>query len=291
MKPMSPRTKRIRKRAQLLAKLPSRQQDHDVLVFPVAGVLKPWEYFRLPVNKEDPFAEVPSSEKVEEVADMPMGAASIGTGRDEHPDKPQAGSIPVSTAQPGEFTAPPEKWDPQDLGARKVLSVAYPGGLRESDRGPAFAILPVKPDPGSSSFPTCFVVNVNHLKTPNLWTAEEWNDGPSGPDFATPAHNDDFEVLLAAPRGKVFRLKITGLSDWEGVCQLPQGRGEIECVQLGNQAEIWAQLRNGCIAGRVAYHETIPDNGASRRILPLVNITALTPDPARNTVRTHGGAS
>ena len=100
-------------------------------------------------------------------------------------------------------------------------------------------------------------------------------------------------MLLAGPHGKVFRLKLTNLSAWRnGVLKLPENLGEVECVHLGHQTEIWTQLRNGCIAGRVLYHETVPRNGSSSsRVVPLVNITALTPGLARPAVGSTRGES
>ncbi|HET9956016.1 MAG TPA: hypothetical protein VFQ61_16030 [Polyangiaceae bacterium] len=231
---------------------PKDKLDHDVLVFPRTGVVEEWQYFRIPVVKQ---------------------ARELSDG---------------TTIRAGQFVSAPEKWDLSDHGERRVLSTARPQHYGNEDersaaRGPAFALLPVKPDPSSASFPTCFLINVQNLDSPNLWTVEEWNDGPGGPDYPTPQHPNEFEALVAGPRGAVFRLKITNVDAWRpGTQPLPNGLGEIEAVDLANESEIWGQLRNGCIAGRALFQDTSTNKRENKhrpqkRVIPLVNITALQP--------------
>lgn len=240
-------SRRRRMRPPRRAELPevaSSVKDHDLLVFPGSKTLNKWEYFRVPVTKQ------------------------TSTG--------------PTLRRAGEFNDPPEKWDLLDHGERRVLNVATPApdAANADARGPAFALLPVKPDPGSASFPTCYLINVDQLQNPNLWTVEEWNDGPDGPNFPTPPHPNGFEVLIAGPRGKVFRLLITDLDRWKNETQ-PFTYGEVEDVSLKHEPEIWQQLRNGCIAGRVQLnelsHELKQKGSAKPRVVPLVNITALDP--------------
>jgi hypothetical protein len=235
------------------------RQHHDVLVFPSSGVVRDWEYFRVPVTKQFRF-----------------------NGGEE-------------AFAAGEFNTRPEKWDLSDNGQRGVLAVARPQDYGDPDkvgvpRGAAFATLPIKPDPNSASFPTCFLINVRNLDTPNLWTVEEWNDGPSGPNFPTPEHANEFEVMLAGPRGRVFRLKVRDLDGWTfGTVEFPNKRGEIEAIDLRNESEIWSQLRGGLLAGRVLFQDTseqkrgVKGYRTNKRVVPLVNITALEPSASPET--------
>ena len=148
---------------------------------------------------------------------------------------------------------------PEEPGNRKALSVARPEGDRLS--GPAFAAMPVKPEP-ASSFYTCFLVNGDNVRFQNDWTAAEWNDFPGAADAEQPNWRPvDFEMLIGAQQGVVFHLTVSG------------GKHQLERVQnLGNEAEIWTQLRAGVVAGRVRYLGHPRNPGA---ILPLVNVTAL----------------
>ena len=249
------KNKRVRRERAEVTEAPTPNPEHDLLVFPRENILKPWEYYRVPVNKG---------------------------GTEEKPNRA------------GEFELPPEKWDLADHGSRKVVSIARPqDGAKldarevQSTRGPAIATLPVKPEPSSAFFGTCFLVNADRFDIPNLWTVEEWSDGPGGANFESPQHPDELEVLLAGPQGKVFRLKLRELHKWERgqEVQLEGGRGEVESVDLGLESEIWQQLRNGCVAGQASYegcgHEAhrheAHKKGTGRRSIPLVNITALQP--------------
>lgn len=210
---------------------------HDVLVFPRRGAVQPPEYYRFPVVKQ---AE---------------GAFDIG-----------------------QFCDPPERWGLSDIGQRRVWSIAHPhelGADRATRRGPAFAAMPVKPEPGAASYVTCYLINVENIDNPNLWTVEEWNDGPLGPDFRTPQHPESFEVLLAFPWGRVFHLRLED-AELPDTIELtvktaggkPRVVGTLEQVKLQQETEVWSQLRSGTVAGRVRWKQ---------RVVPLVNVTALEP--------------
>lgn len=212
--------------------------EHDLLVLPKTGALPPWKSYRFVVHKQQTYGE-------------------------------SGGPVP------GTFDAAPETWGVQDIGQRRLYSVARPGEAEGDvdERGPAIAVLPVKPEPGAASVCTCFLLNVNNFNVPNLWTVEEWEDGPGGVDFETPEHPDDLEVLLAAAHGRVLRLQLKGLSKWKpGVVQRFDG-GEIEAIDLSREVEVWSQLRNGTVAGTVSYR-----GKRENRTIPLVNVTSLQPD-------------
>ncbi|MEO8180351.1 MAG: hypothetical protein ABI895_16055 [Deltaproteobacteria bacterium] len=239
---------------------------HDVLVLPPRGVLERGKFFRFPVTKKK-----------------------------------------AAQNEPGTFNDPPEVMDVYDYAERMVHSIARPQDWGKDPqpvartpeaegvgRGPAFCTLPVKPEPASTSCGICYLINADNLNFRNAWTAEEWNDTPGGENLAPAPGVDDreFEALLAGPRGKVFRVRFSGIEDWEvgdlaAVAPLRESGEpptaascEIECIDLGAQVEVWQQLRNGCAMGRVAYEED-----KEKRIVPLVNITTLTPteQPPRRT--------
>ena len=189
--------------------------------------------------------------------------------------------------KPGEYVSPPEVWNDQDAGQRKVLSIAHPERSTpqpDIPRGAAFAILPVKPEPASSSCAICYLINADNFVAPNAWTAEEWvapsdEDLPAGPN----ADADRAEVMLGLPCGIVIAIEIDGLRTLAGVADLKALKPvdasvgglnvKVRPVHLGSEAEIWTQLRSGCIAGRVW-------SNAKGDVVPLVNLTALMPEPA-----------
>jgi hypothetical protein len=156
-------------------------------------------------------------------------------------------------------------------GARKVYNIARPVDASESpQRGPGFAILPIRPDPGSQ-FNTCFLINTENLFLPNPWTAANWDafdpatqietsatkpseELPPDPDW----RQDGFELLIAGPQGKVFHV--------EGGTQ--KGGGTVQEIDLHEEPEIWAQLREGVIVGTVWCAKL-------NRVVPIVNATAV----------------
>lgn len=190
----------------------------------------------------------------------------------------------------GKYVDPPELWGKDDLGQRKIIGIAHPEHVQpgaQDPRGPAFAALPIKAEPGASSCAFCYLIDARNLVSPNAWTAEEW-DAPRAPDLgaAAGANATEAEVLLALPRGIVLRLKASKLDALDTVAKPDavqvNGNGvtyEIEPVQLKREPEIWNQLRNGTIAGRALYRALQGGTGG-QRVLPLVNVTSLTPEGA-----------
>jgi hypothetical protein len=195
--------------------------------------------------------------------------------------------------QVGKYHDKPELMDEHDYGQRKVLAVSRPqdwasAHSRALDRGPAFVTLPVKPEPGATSCAVCYLVNTQNLNFRNAWTAEEWNDIPGGPDLppAPGASKPGMEALVAGPQGKVFRLALPNVAQLpagmharivvEARAGEPPGPGEVgtlESVELRPHMEVWHQLRNGAVIGRVLF-----EDASGPRVVPLVNITSLTRD-------------
>lgn len=224
---------------------------HDVLVIAPKGVHGGDEFFRVPVRKI-------------------AGAEDGGH------------AAPV-----GQYRDPPELTDAYDHGQRKALSSARPadwGSLvaRGRERGPAFSTLPVKPEPAASSATTCYLVNAQNVNYHNAWTSDPWNGawGSAQLPTAPGAHDISVEALLAGPRGKVWRLRFDSIDQWplgERLAFSIPGVDspvalEVESVDLQSQGELWNQLRNGCAMGRAMF-----EDGATGRVLPLLNITTLLP--------------
>lgn len=222
-------------------------QHHDVLIVPPRGVLGPHEYYRVPVNK-----------------------------------------TPWQTEVAGSYSHKPEVMDMYDFSQRRVFAAARPqewgpAASRGIERGPAFVTLPVKAEPAATSSCVSYLINTQNLNYRNCWTAEEWNDVPGGEDLpaAPGASADNFEALLAGPQGKVFHVKLRNLRAWQLDTTIPLtlgangsalNGGSVTAVAMRRQPEAWNQLRNGTVMGRVTFN----DAGAER-IVPLVNITSLTP--------------
>lgn len=246
-------------------------EHHDVLVIAPKGVHRDNEHYRVPVRK------------------VPVAQPAKAKNGREHtpvPSDPTKSTVPSVV---GAYDRPPELMDMYDLGQRHTMAVARPqdwghAGFRETDRGPAICTIPIKPEPGATSCVACYLLNAQNLNYRNAWTAEEWNDVPDGPDLP-PTRSVDattLDVLIAGPRGLVFRLDLRNLNGWtlgdpvrlsiqKGADTLEAG--SVTCIDLSLQMEIWQQLRNGCVAGRVLF-----DDEGTKRVVPLVNITTLTPE-------------
>lgn len=228
-------------------------EHHDILLVPPDGVAEDDQFFRMPVEKPTSFDR-------------------------RGPD--------------GHYVAPPELLDAHDYAQRSVLSVSDPAAwgppaFADLERGPAFATLPVKPEPAVAFVGICYLVNTNNLNFRNAWTAEEWIDLPGGVNLPpTPGTNaTSFEALLAGPRGKVFRVHIDAVDKWTPGSRAvasgdsdPASKCTVQCVDLREQSEIWSQLRNGAVIGRVLYR----DEADGARVVPLVNITTLTPRESKD---------
>jgi hypothetical protein len=164
-----------------------------------------------------------------------------------------------------------------DEGHRPTMNLGSLGTGSEEDpsRGPVLSALPLHPSPAASSASTCYLLNARNLNYTTPWTAEEWNDQPNGPDAAGYVGEDKFALLVASPAGKVYYLEKK-----QAVCA-GKVMYEDDCfvfreVELRHESEIWGQLRNGCVVGRVMY-EGKPGRTAREKIVPLVNIDSLNP--------------
>jgi hypothetical protein len=242
-------------------------EHHDVLVVPPSGVYEPTEFVRFPVVKTSQVNQ---------------------------------GQLDESKSKKGTYVDPPEVLDPYDYSQRRVMAISRPQDAgpeqhRDVPRGVAFGTLPVKAEPAATACGTCYLINTQNLTFRNAWTAEEWNTIRGVPDLpAAPSADDDsFEVLLAGPRGKVFHLVVNlgeqpQGGEWKDFWE-PKGQpkdlgtdprlGSIECIDLRHETEIWNQLRNGLVAGRVLFQKRVDQPVAGRaNPVPLVNITSLIPD-------------
>lgn len=164
-----------------------------------------------------------------------------------------------------------------DDGYRAVLNLARVGE-GSNERGPILSALPLNPDPAASSSCTCYLLNPSNLNYATAWTAEEWSDQPGDEGLPLLPGADIFRLLIASPGGKVYYV--------EKSSPAPLSReitGEIAFreVRLQDEPEIWAQLRGGCVVGRVAYTggaAVKAHRGAGEpTITPLVNIHSLLP--------------
>lgn len=173
--------------------------------------------------------------------------------------------FPVETAgdDSGSFVRAPTRPDMAAAGSRKILNLAR-RGHGDSRRGPAFALLPVKPEPAGSACGLCYLVNAENLRAHNPWVSAAWNDSAIA-DAPASAEADEFEVLIAGPAGKVYHVQKHADAEQPSVRR----------VDMSGESEIWSQLRNGCIAGAAEYTH---HPAREPRVVPLVNVTSLTPD-------------
>jgi hypothetical protein len=165
----------------------------------------------------------------------------------------------------GGFTRPPNELSVDHPGYRKVMGIVDPS----DDRGAAFAVLPIRPDPATASV-CCYVINAANVDADNVWTEADWDAEPSAsdgslePEAAPAPPSLGFEVLIAGPGGRLYCARV----DDEGE---PKSFEVVPPAQLGNEAEIWAQLRNGVVAGTVRRRGGQPEGAP----VPLVNLTSL----------------
>lgn len=160
---------------------------------------------------------------------------------------------------------PPEELPAHVSGGRKARSLGAPG----EGYGPGISLAPTRPEPAAQNG-TCIIVNQQHLRICNAWTAARLdNEPPQRPTDASATVPDepdiyreklplrdqksDFEMLVASGQGKVFLVK---------------SNAEPEPLDLTHESEIWYQLRNGFVAGSV-YCEKI------KGVLPMVNVLSL----------------
>jgi hypothetical protein len=173
---------------------------------------------------------------------------------------------------------------PNDEGHRPTINLGARGAGTDADpgRGPVLSALPLHPSPAASSASTCYLLNVQNLNYTTPWTAEEWNDQPNGPDAVGYVGKDEFSLLIASPAGKVYYLEKKA-----GCAQPP--KHDDPCfvfreVELRGETEIWGELRNGCVVGRVVY-ERKSAAPRSEKVVPLVNIDSLNPRTPKGIAR------
>ncbi len=162
--------------------------------------------------------------------------------------------------------ATPTVLDFYDDDYRNVMNIAQVDEAVDPPRGPAFSVLPNKPDPSTSQI-SCYLVSSQHLRAANPWTTEAWSSEPNPkttgltPD---PRPRDDAKValdfLVAGPDGTVSRVQ--------------GGAAPKALPNLGEESEIYGQLRNGLVAGSVWCRQ-------ANAVLPIINITALFPKEAK----------
>jgi len=155
----------------------------------------------------------------------------------------------------GEYKTAPEPVPSDGEEYRSVLNLAG-NGNDEPDCGPAIATLPLHPDPSATSACTCYLINTENLKYPSVWISEEFSDPPGGFNANGEVGADSFELVIASPSGDVYHL------------QAANGRSDMTKIDLSEEVDIWQELRNGCVAGRVRYRD---------RIVPIVSVDALSP--------------
>jgi hypothetical protein len=165
----------------------------------------------------------------------------------------------------GGYTRQPEAPAYSEPNIRHIHNLANPAMIEDSSRprGPVFATLPVTKEPAATSFGICYVINPNNLRYRNAYTAEEWH-GSHAPEASGPKIPEDFELLVAGPRGRIYHMKVTEHGE------------SIECNRLEQhelkvETDIWEQLRNGTVVGRVLFRN---------EIVPLVNVTSVQPGGA-----------
>jgi hypothetical protein len=161
---------------------------------------------------------------------------------------------------------------PEGEGYRPTLNLGSTGGgtSAEPSRGPALSTLPLHPSPAASSATSCYLVNPQNLRYDNAWISEEFSDPPGGYNVEGRVGEDSFSLLVATPAGKVYYIeKKEGVTDKKGLA--------FHEVRLGFETEIWAQLRNGCVVGRVIYENAPGRKSRKDKVVPLVNIDSLNP--------------
>jgi hypothetical protein len=169
---------------------------------------------------------------------------------------------------------------PHDEGYRPTMNLGSTGRAEAIPRGPILSALPLHPSPAASGGTTCYLVNAQNLNYTTTWTADEWNDrpgGPDGPDAEAYVRPDSFSLLIASPAGKVYYLEKKVGPDQQHIPVGVPGSYEFREVDLRYEAEIWTQLRNGCVIGSAMFEKRPGAGSRKEKIVPLVNIDSLTP--------------
>ncbi|HWO07997.1 MAG TPA: hypothetical protein VNN80_00915 [Polyangiaceae bacterium] len=179
----------------------------------------------------------------------------------------------------GRYLSAPAVAHYREPGHRKVFNIAHAHAFTDArlelvedapavvgDHGPAFAMLPVKPEPASSNW-ACYLINAQRLAYKNPWTQAAWNDEPDsteagngGAQRAEAPASSDFELLVAGPAGNVVLVRSLGSSH------------SVTPVDLSQEQDIWSLLRNGCVVGTAEYYNH-PDGAP--KVVPLVNAACM----------------
>jgi hypothetical protein len=163
----------------------------------------------------------------------------------------------------GYYTRRPRRPAYSQPNLRHIHNVANPGVTEEQPRprGPVFATLPVTAEPGPASYVTCYVINPNNLIYRNAYTAEEWFSA-GAEEKPGPTIPDDFDLIVAGPKGRIYLMQVTTNGQTAACRRLQQD-------ELKHEMDLWEQLRNGTVVGRVLFGD---------KIVPLVNVTSVQPE-------------
>jgi hypothetical protein len=169
-----------------------------------------------------------------------------------------------------------------DAGGRKARDLARPdaGSLpAHTHVGPAMAIAPTRPEPASQNG-TCVIINQENVAIRNTWSTARLNNEPN------PAAVDPFDGPLA-PLRSTFEIAVAWPDGEVQLLQKKRGFGQTLTstpLALGREGELWYQLRNGLVAGRVVLFV-----GGSR-VVPVVNVASLEDDNGNVGNKTELGA-
>ncbi len=163
----------------------------------------------------------------------------------------------------GGYTAPPQAPSYSEANLRHIHNVANPGLTEEEPRprGPVFATLPVTAEPTAASIWTCYVINPNNLIYRNAYTAEEWFASGAS-ETAGPTIPENFDLIVAGPKGRIYLMQV-GDDGEAATCRL------LKNEEVRDEMDLWDQLRNGTVVGRVLF---------GKKIVPMVNVTSVQPD-------------
>jgi hypothetical protein len=161
----------------------------------------------------------------------------------------------------GSYTKKPTTPAYSSPNLRHIYNRANPNLTEEGERrprGPVFATLPLTAEPGPASISTCYVINPNNLIYRNAYTAEEWFSA-GAIETRAPTIPENFDLLVAGPKGRIYLMQVTEDGD-ACTCR------KLEVDDLKNETDLWDQLRNGTVLGRVLFEN---------RIVPMVNVTSV----------------
>jgi hypothetical protein len=172
----------------------------------------------------------------------------------------------------GRYTREPETPAYSEGNMRHIHNVADPSLTDEKpgQRGPVLATLPLTQEPTAASVVLCYVINPNNLNYRNAYTSEEWF-APGAPEKDAPVFSEEFELVVAGPKGRIYHLHVKNEAPTDGGDSEREPDQEIRCVRVPRETlitemDVWGQLRNGTVVGRVVFQN---------RVVPLVNVTSI----------------